>query len=239
MRLPADPAEEAMALRLRRIREEIGECAVKSGRSPDAIRLLAVTKTVPPERVNFVLDNGVEWIGENRVQEYLDKRSAYHIDEKQVHFIGHLQTNKVKYIIDKVSMIQSVSSLKLAEEIDRRAAAAGREMEILLEVNMAGEATKGGFAPRETLEAARYAARLEGVRLRGIMCIPPIAALPGENREIFKKTFQLFVDIRRKIVDNNVDITCLSMGMSRDYQDAVREGATIVRVGTGLFGPRS
>lgn len=232
MRLPADPAEEAMALRLRRIREEIGECAVKSGRSPDAIRLLAVTKTVPPERVNFVLDNGVEWIGENRVQEYLDKRSAYHIDEKQVHFIGHLQTNKVKYIIDKVSMIQSVSSLKLAEEIDRRAAAAGREMEILLEVNMAGEESKSGFAPAEAREALKALGAMEHLRVRGMMCIPE----RGRGGYWFQKAQELFEQLKST---SEGAFTWLSMGMSADYGQAILCGSNLVRIGSALFGERA
>ena len=233
MRLPADPGEEAIAARLRHIREEIGECACKSGRAPEDIRLLAVTKTVPPERVNFVLDNGVEWLGENRVQEYLDKRPVYHTDGEHVHFIGHLQTNKVKYIIDKVGMIQSVGSLKLAGEIDRRAAGLGRVMEILLEANMAGESSKSGFSPQELRERLGELASLEHIRIRGMMCIPE----RGRGGYWFQKAGELF----RALKDSGVPGTrldWLSMGMSADYGQAILCGANMVRIGSALFGER-
>ena len=228
-----------LAERIAQVRENIRAAAREAGRDPGEITLEAATKTQTADTVRAAIAGGIGLCGENRVQELTAKLDAFAYDGSAVHFIGHLQTNKIRQVVGRVDMIESIDSIHLLEGVADYAHRREKRQDILLEVNMAGEATKGGFAPQETLEAARYAARLEGVRLRGIMCIPPIAALPGENREIFKKTFQLFVDIRRKIVDNNVDITCLSMGMSRDYQDAVREGATIVRVGTGLFGPRS
>lgn len=224
--------------RIAEVKAKIRAAALEVGRDPAEITLEAATKTQTAETVRAAIAGGVTLCGENRVQELTAKLDAFAYDGAGVHFIGHLQTNKIRQVVGRVDLIESIDSVHLLEAVSEYAHRRERRQDILLEVNMAGEESKGGFAPEEALGAARYAAKLPGVRLRGIMCIPPIAALPGANREIFGKTFQLFVDIRQKIVDNTVDITCLSMGMSRDYEDAVREGATIVRVGTGLFGPR-
>ena len=223
---------------LRDIRGRIDRAAQAVGRSGGEVALMAVTKTVPAERVNQFIDSGVSLIGENRVQEFLDKYDSYHKEGLKIAFIGHLQRNKVKYIADKVDRIESVDSLALAEEISRRCAAIGRRMDILLEVNIGGEASKSGISPEELSALAAQAVGSPHVRLRGLMAIPPVAAGPDGNRPFFTKMRQLYVDIRSQMDDNKTRFDCLSMGMSGDFEDAVREGATLVRVGTALFGPR-
>ena len=228
-----------LAQRIAQVQAKICAAALEAGRDPAEITLEAATKTQTSPTVRAAIAGGITLCGENRVQEMTAKLDDFAYDGAAVHFIGHLQTNKIRQVVGRVDMIESIDSIHLLEGVSDYAHRRERRQDILLEVNMAGEASKGGFAPEEVLAAARRAAELPGVRLRGLMCIPPIAQFPGANREIFRKTFQLFVDIRRKMVDNNADITCLSMGMSRDYEDAVREGATIVRVGSALFGPRS
>lgn len=228
-----------LSARIAQVKANIRAAALEVGRDPAEITLEAATKTQTADTVRAAIAGGITLCGENRVQELTAKLDSFAYDGAAVHFIGHLQTNKIRQVVGRVELIESIDSIHLLEGVSEYAHRREKRQDILLELNMAGEASKGGFAPEEALDAARHAARLPGVRLRGIMCIPPAAAVPGANREIFRKTFQLFVDIRQKIVDNNVDITCLSMGMSRDYEDAVREGATIVRVGTDLFGPRS
>ncbi len=228
-----------LAERVAEIQRRIADAAREVGRDPGEITLEAATKTQTAETVQQAIAAGIRLCGENRVQELTQKLDAYAYDGAGVHFIGHLQTNKIGKVVGRVDLIESIDSIHLLEGVSEYAHKRERRQDILLEVNMAGETTKSGFPPEELEGAARYAAGLPGVRLRGIMCIPPVAVEPGANREIFRETFQLYVDIRRKIVDNNVDITCLSMGMSRDFEDAVREGSTLVRVGTGLFGPRN
>lgn len=211
------------------IRENIDKAMALADRR-DEVRLMAVTKTVPPERVNFAIGLGIGLLGENRVQEYLEKRGSY--EEAEVHFIGGLQTNKVKYIIDKVSMIHSVDSLRLAEEINRRAEQTGRIMDILAEINIGGEDSKGGVSAEETKGFCGEISRLSNIRLRGLMTIPP--ANCGE--EIFARMQELFEDVRASHVGEPFDT--LSMGMSGDYQTAIKYGATIVRIGSALFGQR-
>lgn len=212
--------------------ENIEKAKAAAGRT-DEVRIMAVTKTVSPERINYAVGLGIGLLGENRVQEYLDKREQYLPAE--VHFIGGLQTNKVKYIIDKVSMIHSVDSMRLAEEIGKRAQQHGLVMDILAEVNIGGEETKGGVTPESAEEFCAAAAELPGVRLRGLMTIPP----PDCGEEIFASMHRLFSDLRS---DGSVNRTgvfdTLSMGMSGDYEAAVRNGSTIVRIGSGLFGYR-
>lgn len=215
-----------------KIRENI-ECAMAEAGRDDSVRLMAVTKTVSPDRVNYAVELGIDLLGENRVQEYLDKRDSYSAAE--VHFIGALQTNKVKYIIDKVSMIHSVDSRHLAEEINRRAAQHGIVMDILAEVNIGGEETKSGISAAEVLDFCGGLAELSNIRLRGLMAIPP----PGCSEDCFKHMKSLFESVKGLLqYKDKGQIDTLSMGMSADYETAVKYGATIVRIGSGLFGYR-
>jgi len=220
---------------LKVIRNKIAVSAQKSGRSEKDIKLMAVTKTVAPELVNVAIENGVTLLGENRVQEFLDKREAYH--DAEVQFIGHLQTNKVKYIIDKVSMIQSVDSVKLATEISKCAQKHNVNMDILVEVNIGEEETKSGITPAKTLELIEEISHLPSITIRGLMSIPPICEKKEESLRYFSKLNQIFVDIRDKKIDN-VYMEYLSMGMSQDFEAAIESGANIVRIGSALFGPR-
>lgn len=224
------------AARWKEISEDISAAAAAVGRNPEEITLMAVTKTVPPERVNEVIAAGCRLLGENRVQELLEKYEHYDKRAK-IHFIGTLQTNKVKYIVDKVDMIESVDSLHLADEIERRCAAIGKTMDILLEVNIADEESKSGFTYDEIPAVIEKISKFNHLKLRGFMTIGRFGAEIEETRGYFQKMRTLLVDIRSKKIDNK-DISILSMGMSGDYTVAVQEGATVVRVGRGLFGER-
>lgn len=215
-----------------KICENIEKAMAAAGRT-DSVRLMAVTKTVSPERINYAVGLGIDLLGENRVQEFMDKREQY--APAEVHFIGGLQTNKVKYIIDKVSMIHSVDSLHLAEEISRRAQQHGLVMDILAEINIGGEETKGGITPESAQEFCAQVRELPNIRLRGLMTIPP----PGCGESTFEAMQRLFSDIRSdKSVNDTGAFDTLSMGMSGDYETAVKHGSTIVRIGSGLFGYR-
>ncbi len=225
--------------RLAQVKAAIASSALETGRNPEDVTLVAAVKTQSAETVRMAVAAGIAACGENRVQEMAGKLAADAYGGARLHFIGHLQTNKVKDVVGRVDLIESVNSLRLLNAIESRASSKGVVQDILLQVNIAGELTKGGFPPDQVLPAARRAAALPHVRLRGLMCIPPPPVLPGENRVFFAATRQLFVDIRNKIEDNNLNIDYLSMGMSGDYEDAVKEGATLVRVGTALFGPRA
>lgn len=220
-------------------REAIAAAAREAGRDPGSITLEAATKTQSAETVRAAIAAGITVCGENRVQELTQKLDAFAYDgAREVHFIGHLQTNKVKQVVGRVDLIESVDSLHLLQAVSDCAVRLGRVQDILLEVNIAGEESKSGFSPEEVFFGAEKALELPGVRLRGVMCIPPAAQDVGGNRKFFRKTYQIYVDIINKMVDNREDVDRLSMGMSRDFADAVREGATLVRVGTGIFGPR-
>ena len=220
----------------KRIKYNADNALARSGRT-DNVRIMAVTKTVEPEKVNFAAGLGIDLLGENRVQEFLGKYENY--DKKcEIHFIGGLQNNKVKYIIDKVSMVHSVDSLKLAEEISGRAFKNGLVMDVLLEVNIAGEETKGGVAPEMLDELIGQTTELEGIRLRGLMTIPPLD-VKGSNERYFSQMQRLFTDYQSKLKnDGRVQFDTLSMGMSRDYEKAIEYGSTIVRIGSSLFGYR-
>lgn len=221
---------------LKVIRDNISAAAERSGRSEKDIRLMAVTKTVSPELVNVAIKNGVDLLGENRVQEYLDKKDSYQ-GNCEVQFIGHLQTNKVKYIIDKVSMIQSVDSVKLAEEISKCAVKTNLTMDILVEVNIGEESSKSGTSPQQVLELVDEISKMQGIRIRGLMSIPPICEKKEESLHYFSRLREIFVDIGAKNIDN-VYMDFLSMGMSQDYEAAIEMGANIVRIGSALFGQR-
>lgn len=217
--------------KLKLIRENVGEAAEKCGRKAEDIRIMAVTKTVAPEIVNHAIELGLDLLGENRVQEYLSKAEAY--SPAEVHFIGGLQTNKVKYIIESVSMIQSVDSLKLGTEIDRLAAKHGRVMDILCEVNIGGEESKGGVAPDKLRELIAQLAQLKNIRIKGLMTIPP----PSQSDIFLGRMQELYNDLRDNKIEG-ADMQVLSMGMTHDYAEAVKYGSTLVRIGTGLFGAR-
>lgn len=216
---------------LKLIRENVGEAAEKCGRKAEDIRIMAVTKTVAPEIVNHAIELGLDLLGENRVQEYLSKAEAY--SPAEIHFIGGLQTNKVKYIIESVSMIQSVDSLKLGTEIDRLAAKHGRVMDILCEVNIGGEESKGGVAPDKLRELIAQLAHLKNIRIKGLMTIPP----PSQSDVFLGRMQELYNDLRDNKIEG-ADMQVLSMGMTHDYAEAVKYGSTLVRIGTGLFGAR-
>ncbi len=218
------------------IEQRIAAAAQKSGRKREDILLLAVSKTIDVPRIKQAVDCGLKELGENRVQEILEKYDAMGKDVCW-HLIGHLQTNKVKYIIDKVKMIHSVESIKLAEEIDKRAKQSNVIMDILVEVNIADEQSKFGVTPKETLSFIKNIAFLDNIRIKGLMTVAPFVDNPEENRDCFRRMRQLLVDINAEKIDN-VNMNVLSMGMSNDFEVAIEEGATIVRVGTNIFGKR-
>ncbi len=222
---------------LREIRERVGAAAEKSGRSFEDISIMAVTKTVPAQRVNQAIQGGITLLGENRVQEYLEKYPLYEKKNCSIHFIGRLQTNKVRYIADKIDMVESVDSIRLAQELEKRCAALKKTMEILLEVNIGAEPTKSGVLPEHLPELMKAAAILPHLRLSGLMAIPPAGGKEEENRYYFSKMYHLFLDIKAKNIDNS-DVRFLSMGMSGDFETAIACGANIVRLGTILFGKR-
>ena len=227
-----------IAENVRRLRAEIEEAAIKAGRSPQDVKMMAVTKTQPPELVNQAIAAGITLLGENRAQELCEKYGLYDRGgEVEIHFIGHLQTNKVKMVLDKVSTVQSVGSLKLAGEISKQAVKLGATTDLLLEVNVGGEESKGGVEPRMAENLAREIAGLPGIRLRGLMAIPPIWNKSAENERFFAQMQEMLVDIRDKNIDN-ISMEILSMGMSGDFETAIKHGATLVRLGTALFGHR-
>lgn len=236
--MAVDISAEFLVDKVQQAKKRIARAAAEAGRSPDGIVLVAATKTQTAETVRAAIAAGVAVCGENRVQELTDKLAQNAYEGAGLHFIGRLQTNKVKYVVGRVELIESVDSLRLLEAVEKQAAKLGIVQDILLEVNIGGEGSKGGIPPAELPDLAAAAAAFSHVRLRGLMCIPPQAAKAGENRAFFAATRHLFVDIRSKIEDNNSEMDCLSMGMSDDFEDAVREGATLVRLGTALFGPR-
>ncbi len=221
---------------IKQIKQNIKDAAERSGRKFEDIKIMAVTKTVLPELVNVAINEGITLLGENRVQEFLDKKDSYLPAE--VHFIGHLQTNKVKYIIDKVSMIQSVDSLKLAKEISRLAVKKQKTMDVLVEINIGEEESKSGIKSEEALSLVTEIAALDGIKVRGIMSIPPICDKKEQLIEYFSKLNQIFVDIRAKNIDN-VYMDYLSMGMSQDYEVAIECGSNLVRIGSSMFGARN
>lgn len=211
------------------IRERCAEAKAKYRSPEDNIRIMAVTKTVAPEAINHAIELGIDLLGENRVQEYLSKADFYD-KSSEVQFIGHLQTNKVKYIVNTVSMIQSVDSLRLGQEISRLAAKNGRTMDILCEVNIGGEDSKSGVAPEALNELIDGLKQLDGIRIRGLMTIPP----PSDSDIFLGRMKELYDSVRTEYPDMDT----LSMGMTHDYVEAIRYGSTLVRIGTGLFGAR-
>ena len=225
-------AENVAALRAR-----MDAAARAAGRDPAEILLCAATKMNDAERVKEAVAAGVDCCGENRVQELVQKQPLGAYEGKPVHFIGHLQTNKVNKVVGKVDLIQSVDRLELLEAVNKTALRLGLKQDILFEVNVAAEPQKGGFSPEEALALAGKLGDYPGVRLRGLMAIPPISEKKGDNCKYFAKMRNLYIDIAAKKYDN-VSMVCLSMGMSDDFEDAIAEGSTMVRVGTAIFGAR-
>ena len=227
----------SLAERIALVNEKIAAAARQAGREPSEVTLVAATKVQTSDTIRQAIAAGVTICGENRVQEM-----TAHLDDDAyagaaLHFIGHLQTNKVRQVVGRVELIESVGSEHLLEAIEAQAAKLELVQDILLEVNIGGEASKSGISPEELSALAAQAVGSPHVRLRGLMAIPPVAG-SGGNRPFFAKMYQLYVDIRSQMDDNKTSFDCLSMGMSGDFEDAVREGATLVRVGTALFGPR-
>ena len=220
------------------VKANIAAAAKKAGRRPEDIFLVAASKMNDSGRVREAIAAGIRICGENRVQEMLEKQAQGAYEGAELHFIGHLQKNKVKYIVGKVGLIHSVDSVALASEINKRAAALGIVQDILLEVNIGAEPAKSGFAPGELSCALDTMADFGSIRVLGLMAIPPICEKSEENRVYFRRMKQLFIDIGQKKYDN-VLMQLLSMGMSADYEVAVEEGANLVRVGTGIFGARN
>ena len=220
-----------------RIRAEMERAALACGRDPKEILLCAATKMNDAEAVKIAVAAGVDCCGENRVQELLEKQPKGAYEGKPVHFIGHLQTNKVKQVVGKVDLIQSVDRQDLLECIEKQAEKMNLVQNILLEVNIGEEESKSGFTPAEAMEVASRMAAFPHCHLMGLMAIPPISVEPGGNSKYFAEMRQLLVDIKGKKYDN-VDMVCLSMGMSDDFADAIAEGSTMIRVGTAIFGAR-
>ena len=221
---------------LAKVEENIQAACDRAGRKREEVTLIAVSKTKPVEMLQEAYDLGVRVNGENKAQELASK---YEVLPKDIHWhmIGHMQRNKVKYIIDKVSMVHSVDSVRLAEAIEKEAAKKDICMPVLIEVNVAGEESKFGLSVEEVLPFLEEISSYEHLQVQGLMTIAPFVANPEENREVFQKLKKLSVDIAAKNI-NNVNMSVLSMGMTNDYQVAVEEGATMVRVGTGIFGER-
>lgn len=222
---------------LTKVEENIQKACDKAGRKRSEVTLIAVSKTKPVEMLQEIYDEGIREFGENKVQEMCEKMELMPQDIKW-NMIGHLQTNKVKYIIGKTSLIHSVDSLKLAEEIQKQAVRHDVTADILVEVNIANEESKFGISKDETIQMVRDIAKLDHLKIKGLMTIAPFVENPEDNRLYFREIKQLSVDINNQNIDN-VSMDVLSMGMTGDYMVAIEEGATMVRVGTGIFGERN
>ena len=222
---------------IQQVRENIAAAALSAGRRPEDITLVGASKMNDAAACREAIAAGIDALGENRVQEMTQKLAENAYDGAPLHFIGHLQRNKVKQVVGKVALIESVGSYELLEDIDRQAEKLGIVQPILLEVNVGGEEAKSGFAPEALEEAARYAKTLSHVRVLGLMTIPPVENEPQGNLPFFAKMKALYVDINQNIYDNKLKY--LSMGMSGDYAEAIEAGSNMVRVGTAIFGARN
>ena len=222
---------------LKDVEERIQAACDRSGRKREDVLLVAVSKTKPVEMIEEVMTAGIVDFGENKPQELRDKYEVLP-QNLRFHMIGHLQTNKIKYVIDRVVLIHSIDSIHLAEAVNAEAKKHNRIMPVLVEVNVAQEESKSGFTPAEAAALAARMADFPHTALKGLMAIPPVSEFPGENCRYFAEMRNLFVDIRAKKYDN-VSMECLSMGMSDDFADAIAEGSTMVRIGTAIFGKRN
>lgn len=218
------------------VTKRIENAAAQAGRDPGEVTLIAVSKTKPVSMIEEAYAWGCRDFGENKVQELMDKCGVLPKDIRW-HLIGHLQRNKVKYVVGKTFLIHSVDSLRLAEEIQKEAVKKNVHVDILIEVNVAGEESKFGVAPQEALDLVRAVSSLSNVHVKGLMTIAPVVEKPADNALYFNKLKQISVDINEKNIDN-VYMDVLSMGMTGDYEQAIKDGATYVRVGTGIFGAR-
>ena len=230
--------EEQIGKNVEHVKAEIARAAGDAGRDPAEILLVAATKMNDASAVRAAVRAGVDICGENRVQEMLEKNAQGAYEGAPLHFIGHLQKNKVRQVVGLCELIHSVDSLSLLQEIAKTAEKRGLVQNVLLEINIGNEESKSGFSPEEIGMALEEAAKMTAIRVRGLMAIPPICEKPEENRPFFLKMQKLFVDNCRKKYDN-ISMDFLSMGMSGDYTEAIRCGANMVRVGTGIFGPRN
>ena len=245
--MPEKLSNEALTARLhdveenvRVIRDTIAEAALRAGRTPEDVILMAVTKTVPVEVINHALSLGIDYMGENRVQELNEKYDALAKDGKHIHLIGHLQTNKVKQVVGKVEMIQSVDSERVATAIAARSCELGIVTDVLVEVNIGREPNKSGVLPEAAHELICRISEYDGINVQGLMAIPPANCEIIQTRKYFEEIHKLFIDIDAKKPHNSsYTMRYLSMGMSADYPEAILEGANLVRVGTALFGRRS
>ncbi len=218
------------------IKERVSRAAEKSGRKPEDITILAVTKTVGADRIREAINEGLADLGENRVQELIEKYPEFD-DSVRWHLIGHLQTNKVKYIIDKVKMIHSLDRIELAEEINKRAEKLQKTMDVLVQINVARENTKFGIDPGDAVEFVKRVAQFKNVKVKGLMTIAPFVEDPETIRWVFSSLRKISVDMSKEKIDN-ISMDYLSMGMSNDFETAIEEGANIVRIGTDIFGSR-
>lgn len=218
------------------IKSRVEKAAAKSGRNAEDIKIIAVTKTIDNERIKNVIEQDMVDLGENRVQELCDK---YNFIEKKCnwHLIGHLQTNKVKYIVDKVHMIHSVDRIDLVDEIQKRAEKIDKVIDILVQVNIAEEESKFGMHKEHVMDFVKRVSSYKNIKIKGLMTIAPYAQNPEEIRYVFRELRKIFIDIREENIDN-IDMDYLSMGMSNDFEIAIEEGSNIVRIGTGIFGQR-
>ncbi|NCO37073.1 MAG: YggS family pyridoxal phosphate-dependent enzyme [Armatimonadetes bacterium CG_4_10_14_3_um_filter_66_18] len=225
-----------VAANLRVIQQRVAEAAERSARRAEDVTILGAAKKVPPDRVNCAIEAGLRAVGENYVQEAQDKLPLLR-GPVSLHFIGHLQVNKARHAVQLFDVVQSVDSVRLAQELDKRAAAVGKTLEVLIEVNLGGEETKSGVPPAELRALAAQVAPLANLNVRGLMCMPPFSADPEQSRPFFRRLRALAEEVGAAGIPR-VSMDQLSMGMTHDYPLAVEEGATLVRVGTGLFGPR-
>ena len=225
---------------LKAVRFNMEEAAVKSGRKPDDVILMAVTKTVPVEVINHALSLGIDYMGENRVQELNSKYDSLSREGKHIHLIGHLQTNKVRQVVGKVEMIQSVDSVRVAKAIAARSTELGIVTNALVEVNIGKEENKSGVFPEEAYELICQISEFDGLNVQGLMAIPPADCEIAQTIKYFDEIYKLFIDIGTKNTHNNrYTMKHLSMGMSSDYAEAIMHGSTMVRVGTSIFGRRN
>ena len=226
----------SIAENIRSVRARMAAAAERAGRDPGEILLVGASKMNDAAACQAAIQAGIDALGENRVQEMTAKLQEHAYDGAPLHVIGHLQRNKARQVVGVVSLIESAGSWELLEEIERQAEKKGLVQDVLLEVNIGGEASKSGFAPQDLYEAAERARSLDRVRVRGLMTVPPIAREPHGNLPYFGEVSRLYVDISRKLYDNS--FAYLSMGMSDDFEDAIAAGATMVRVGSAIFGRR-
>jgi pyridoxal phosphate enzyme (YggS family) len=227
----------SIAENIQSVRARIAAACREAGCAPEEITLVGASKMNDAAACREAIAAGIDALGENRVQEMRQKLAENAYEGAPLHFIGHLQRNKVRQVVGSVALIQSVSSMELLDEIEKAAAGRNLRQEILLEVNIGREAAKSGFLPEKVFQAAEAALPCEHLRVRGLMAIPPVETIPNGNMPYFTKMKALYVDINSKLFHNKLE--CLSMGMSGDFEEAVRAGANMVRVGTAIFGARA